>query len=342
MYVTSKNIGLHNPKTVCNFHLVKAIDRKNWLQKSKHCIRGNVLRDSLWTMGKSDLKSEKQQNQTPESNREESRESKVTNASRKSTHQIRAEGGQGQGQEPKTKEVKLHTKFLVIGTLEKGDSFGFGEELTDIFLITATESECLVIPGHIMMTAERHIEVLDRESTNKNDATTTGQASEMDVEKRNTLGLPGSEGLGLSNMCSTHDIISAATMRTNNRRKSVIGGEIRKPIIQVKNSPSLNHQAGQAQNHKKSSLTQQQQKMARDSKSAMAAKHKAARQSKKLNHQHFHHDRGTGAHHYEELRTQIESKIMSEEESFRRWRQAIDWTNYKGEILSEIIERKME
>lgn len=47
-------------------------------------------------------------------------------------------------------------KFLVCGVLETGDSFGFGEDLRNIYIITATSTKFITIPTHVLMTEERH------------------------------------------------------------------------------------------------------------------------------------------------------------------------------------------
>merc|ERR1712004_247012 len=48
-------------------------------------------------------------------------------------------------------------KFLVCGVLESGDSFGFGEDLRSIYIITATSTKFITIPTHVLMTEERHV-----------------------------------------------------------------------------------------------------------------------------------------------------------------------------------------
>ena len=238
----------------------------------------------------------------------------------------------------KNPKEKLHTKYLVIGTLERGDSFGFGEDLTNIYLVSATESECLVIPGHIMMTAERHIEVMERESSQaRPEFEAQGETSRSSIvnrSSRNENGLLGAQNDGLAGMASTHDIISAATMRTNNRRKSVIGGEVRKPIILPSKMKQKNQHSHGAHGHAHGSHAHETDKRTSTNMEKRKSHHR-----KSHHHKTAHHG-DSGHHHYDELRELIESKIMGEEESFQRWRQAIDWKNYKGEILSEIIERK--
>merc|ERR1712164_11784 len=79
-------------------------------------------------------------------------------------------------------DTKQHTKFIATGTLEKGDSFGFGEDLRNVYLIAAVGSECLVIPSHVMMTAERHIEEIERESVLE------PRESHIEEESRSLLG----------------------------------------------------------------------------------------------------------------------------------------------------------
>merc|ERR1719158_400725 len=140
-------------------------------------------------------------------------------------------------------------------------------------------------------------------------------------------------------MASTHDIISAATMRTNNRRKSVIGGEVRKPIIlpsKMKQKNQHSHAHGAHGAH----ATHGHAGHESDKRASTNLEKRKSHHRKSHHHKTNHHGdhSGSGHHHYDELRELIESKIMGEEESFQRWRQAIDWKNYKGEILSEIIE----
>lgn len=65
-------------------------------------------------------------------------------------------------------ENKVIFKHLVVGKLEIGDSFGYGEDLRNIFIVTAAPTEFLTIPGHIMMRAERHIETFGSKSTMQN------------------------------------------------------------------------------------------------------------------------------------------------------------------------------
>merc|ERR1712173_292697 len=61
-------------------------------------------------------------------------------------------------------EARIIHKYLVVNRLERGDSFGFGEDLRNIFIITASQIDCLIIPSHIMMRAERHVETINRKS----------------------------------------------------------------------------------------------------------------------------------------------------------------------------------
>ena len=61
-------------------------------------------------------------------------------------------------------EARIIHKYLVVNRLERGDSFGFGEDLRNIFIITASQIDCLIIPSHIMMRAERHVENINRKS----------------------------------------------------------------------------------------------------------------------------------------------------------------------------------
>merc|ERR1711881_345321 len=65
-------------------------------------------------------------------------------------------------------ERKVVHKYLVVGKLEKGDSFGFGEDLSNVYIVTACTTDLLVIPNHVMMTAERHVDVYRRESKKEN------------------------------------------------------------------------------------------------------------------------------------------------------------------------------
>jgi len=61
-------------------------------------------------------------------------------------------------------QSRIIYKYLVVNRLERGDSFGFGEDLTNIFIVTASQIDCLIIPSHIMMRAERHVETINRKS----------------------------------------------------------------------------------------------------------------------------------------------------------------------------------
>jgi len=61
-------------------------------------------------------------------------------------------------------ECRIIHKYLVVNRLDRGDSFGFGEDLKNIFIITASQIDCLIIPSHIMMRAERHVETINRKS----------------------------------------------------------------------------------------------------------------------------------------------------------------------------------
>jgi len=79
---------------------------------------------------------------------------------------IKEGGGRAVKQKPQSNqtETRVIFKYLVVGRLEVGDSFGYGENLRNIFITTAAPTEFLTVPGHIMMRAERHIETFNRTS----------------------------------------------------------------------------------------------------------------------------------------------------------------------------------
>lgn len=346
MYVTTKNIGLHNPKIVCDFHLVKAADRAIRQAKLKVSAaepqkpRGTVFRDSLHKMHTTTNTAKSGKTATLGIDNENNTNTFPCIQEPQSSNKPDTTLGQ---QDTITDNEKLHRKYLVIGALEVGDSFGFGEDLSNIFLISATETECLVVPGHIMMTAERHIEILDRESIKDNKVENKNSSHchtprESTTFDRHSLHVNENDDMG--GLTSTHDIISAATMRTNNRRKSVIGGEVRRPIITTHRDNSAKQESHSQKNRDSthSNRSRSSQHHSSDQPNCNNSSNNKRRQSRK---HHGNHDKGMGAaHHYDELRSLIESKIMSEEDCFKRWRQGIDWQNYKSEILSEIIERK--